>query len=194
MKNALVIVFSIGLLFFGTNAYAQQDCFLGETKWFAGNFAPRGWAFAHGQSLPISQNTALFSILGTTYGGDGRTTFHLPDLRGRILIGSGRGPGLSDRRIGRKEGVETHTLTVNQLPNHTHNFTVEKGNSVSSDPDGKLLSKSGKFRPESTVKNHGTLHPHSVGHSGGNQPFRHMQPTLAINPIICLFGTYPSRN
>ena len=100
----------------------SSEPFIGEIRMFAGNFAPRGWAFCDGQLLPISQNTALFSILGTTYGGDGRTTFGLPDLRGRVPVHAGRGPGLSDIRLGQKGGAETSTLTVANMPNHNHDI------------------------------------------------------------------------
>jgi len=100
------------------------DPFIGEIIMFAGNFAPRGWAFCDGQLLPISQNSALFSILGTTYGGDGRTTFALPDLRGRVPIHAGSGPGLSYRNLGAKEGQEEMSLTVSQIPSHTHSNSI----------------------------------------------------------------------
>ena len=97
-----------------------MDPFLGQIVLFGGNFAPRGWALCEGQLLPISQYSALFSILGTIYGGDGRTTFALPDLRGRAAISSGRGPGLSDRRLGSRSGQEVHTLTTLEMPSHNH--------------------------------------------------------------------------
>ena len=115
----VIALFIISFFMANTNANAQE-AMLGEVKIFAGNFAPRGWAFCAGQLLPISQNQALFSILGTTYGGDGRTTFALPDLRGRVAISSGRGPGLSERRLGARGGSETNVLNQQQLPSHTH--------------------------------------------------------------------------
>ncbi|MEN9798594.1 MAG: hypothetical protein RL653_2290, partial [Pseudomonadota bacterium] len=101
-----------------------MDPFLGEIKLFAGNFAPTGWAFCHGQLLPIAQNSALFSLLGTTYGGNGQTTFALPDLRGRIPVGFGQGPGLTNRNLGDMSGVESVTLQVSNLPQHAHPFAV----------------------------------------------------------------------
>jgi microcystin-dependent protein len=185
------ILTAILLLSCFSTAHAQE-CMLGEVKWFGGNFAPRGWALAEGQLLPISQNSALFSILGTTYGGDGETTFALPDLRGRSAMGTGSGPGLTTRRVGEKSGSETTTLSVANIPSHSHNLIVEKGNSVSADPDGKLIAKSGGFRPESTVQNHGTLHSNTISPTGGDQSFSNMQPYLVMNPIICLTGIFPS--
>ncbi|MBD3756388.1 MAG: phage tail protein, partial [Gammaproteobacteria bacterium] len=104
----------------------MSEPFVGEIRMFAGNFAPRGWAFCDGQLLAVSQNDALFSLLGTIYGGDGRTTFGLPDMRGRIPVHQGSGPGLSPRRLGSKSGAETETLTVNQMPSHTHFFLADK--------------------------------------------------------------------
>ncbi len=135
-------------------AAAQQDCMIGEVKMFAGNFAPRGWATTDGQLLSISSNTALFSILGTIYGGDGRTTFGLPDLRGRSPIGEGQGPGLSNRRLGERTGAETVTA-------RSIGITTQPG----SDPVDI-----------------------------GGVPVNNMQPSLGMNYIICLQGTYPSRS
>lgn len=116
-------LFIISFFIANTSANAQE-AMLGEVKIFAGTFAPRGWAFCAGQLLPISQNQALFSLLGTTYGGDGRTTFGLPDLRGRVAISSGRGPGLNERRLGARGGFERNTLNITQMPNHTHSAFV----------------------------------------------------------------------
>ncbi len=121
-KTALVItMFSLIIgLFAVPQIVSAQECFIGEIRMFGGNFAPRSWALCNGQLLPISTNTALFSILGTMYGGDGRTTFGLPDLRGRFAMSAGFGPGLSPRTMGQKAGTETVTLTTNQMPSHTH--------------------------------------------------------------------------
>ena len=140
------------------------DPFLGEITMFAGNFAPRGWAFTDGQILPISQNNALFSLLGTQYGGDGRTTFALPDLRGRSPMREGAGPGLSNSLIGQKKGVDNVTLTQAQMPIHNHQ--------VQFDPPGLLTSTD----------------------AGGNQSHTNMKPTLGINFNIALQGLFPSRN
>ena len=169
---------------------------LGEIKLFAGNFAPRGWAFCEGQLLPISQNTALFSILGTTYGGDGRTTFALPDLRGRAPIHPGTGPGLSAYNLGETGGAETVALTAQQLPPHNHSLNANTQNGNTSDPPGAALAdtkgtdrdymKSGEVNTQMSAN--------SIGVTGGGQPHENRQPYLAINFIIALEGIYPSRN
>ena len=183
-----------------------QECFIGEVRMFAGNFAPRSWAFTDGQLLPIASNTALFSILGTTYGGDGRTTFGLPDLRGRTAIGPRTGPGLSPRTLGQKVGAETNTLNTNQLPSHSHSATTTStlqatstgGNSP--DPTGRVLANDGTDRIYSDAAPNVSLNAAAiqssttVGNTGGNQSVNNMQPSLAINHIICLTGIFPSRS
>lgn len=177
-----------------------MDPFIGEISIFAGNFAPRGWAFCDGQLLPISSNSALFSILGTTYGGDGRTTFALPDLRGRFPMHPGRGPGLSDRRLGQRGGAEQHTLNQLEMPTHSHTAQLhaEKANADKSNPTGKMLAASGQdsiyadpipadnimMAAESIV----------VANAGGNQPFNMMNPFECVNFIIALQGVFPSRS
>jgi microcystin-dependent protein len=167
---------------------------LGEIVMFAGNFAPRGWAFCQGQLLAISQNTALFSLLGTTYGGDGRTTFALPDLRGRIAIHHGRGPGLSDYRQGQRGGVERVTLLPTEIPAHSHTGQINTSASAGSEssPAGNYIAAHpGAFSEDTTgAKIEGVV----TGNTGGNQPHNNMQPYLAVNYIIALQGTYPSRN
>lgn len=175
-----------------------MDPFIGEVKLFAGNFAPRGWAFCEGQLLPISQNSALFSILGTTYGGDGRTTFALPDLRGRVAIGPGHGPGLSAYREGQKGGQEHVTLTVSQMPSHNHvvNQKAVAALGDSNDPTGRTLANTGDFDNEySSATPDTNMSPNSilVGHAGGNQSHENRQPFLAIYYIIALQGIFPSR-
>ena len=120
----------------------MSEPFVGEIRMFAGNFAPRGWAYCDGQLLAVSQNDALFSLFGTIYGGDGRTTFGLPDLRGRFPIHAGQGPGLSNRRLGSKGGAETVTVTANQLPSHTHPIKGTNDNATASDPAGQLPAQS----------------------------------------------------
>lgn len=164
---------------------------------FGGNFAPRGYALCDGQLLPISSNAALFSILGTTYGGDGRTTFALPDLRGRAPIHAGNGPGLSQRRLGSKGGSETNTLNLSQIPSHSHSYStpavIEDGNT--SDPTNavsagtKVLDKEYSTEPANTTMKSGT-----IGNSGGGQSVNNMQPYTTINYIIALQGTFPSRS
>lgn len=177
---------------------------IGEIRMFGGNFAPRTWALCQGQLLPISQNSALFSILGTTYGGDGRTTFALPDLRGRCAIGQGNGPGLSDRRLGAKGGTETNTLNTTQLPAHTHSAsgTVElqakNGAGDESNPGGGFLATANSDMFSDGTGLNATMGSNpvnvTVGNTGNNQPVNNMQPYLAVNYIICLQGVYPSRS
>ncbi|WP_034062637.1 phage tail protein [Lacinutrix jangbogonensis] len=184
--------------------------FIGEIMAFGGNFAPRSWAFCNGQLLAISQNTALFSILGTTYGGDGRTTFALPDLRGRAPIHAGTGPGLTTRSLGQRSGTETNTLNTTQLPSHNHAATghlntsaTPAGNTpVNSYPAPMAGRTSGGDNVSISgwgVAGNGTAAATdgvsvTVGNSGGNQHVNNMQPWECINYIICLFGVYPSRN
>lgn len=168
---------------------------------FAGNFAPRGWAFCQGQILSIAQNTALFSLLGTTYGGNGQTTFALPDLRGRVPIGQGQGPGLSPISLGQVGGTENTTLLITNMPAHNHTLIVtpravtEAGDT--SNPTGAYLANSGaldrEFKASGTFVNMGAATATS-GIAGGSQPFSLRNPYLALNYIIALEGIYPSRN
>lgn len=172
----------------------MSEPFVGEIRMFAGNFAPRGWAFCDAQLLAVSQNDALFSLLGTIYGGDGRTTFGLPDLRGRIPIHAGDGPGLSSRRLGSKAGSENVTLTVNQLPSHSHAMmattnpateTRAAGNVTASD-----LAVDAYFdSPPSAA----SLASGAITGVGGSRSHTNLQPYLCIHFIIALFGIYPSR-
>jgi microcystin-dependent protein len=161
---------------------------------FAGNFAPRGWAFCDGQLLAVSQNDALFSLLGTIYGGDGRTTFGLPDLRGRIPIHAGHGPGLSERRLGAKGGEEAVTLTVNQLPSHSHALTGTSAGATSIDPVGNAPAQglADYLNPRSPVNLN--MNPQAVGNTGGSRSHTNLMPYLCVHFIIALFGIYPSRH
>lgn len=183
----------------------MEPFFLGEIRAFGGNFAPRGWALCDGQLLPINQNDALFSILGTIYGGDGRTTFGLPDLRGRAALHAGQGPGLSNRRQGERAGSEAVTLNSTELPGHNHpaSVTIHCNNTVNApdsiDPEGKYLGD-----VPGTANNHlyadapetgKYMAPQSLNlpNTGNSQPHNNMQPYLAINYCIALQGMYPSR-
>lgn len=173
----------------------MSEPFVGEIKMFAGNFAPRGYAFCDGQLLAVSQNDALFSLLGTIYGGDGRTTFGLPDLRGRIPVHAGQGPGLSSRRLGSKSGAERETITVNQMPSHRH--TVEGSNNMATHEtlQGNVLAGSvgGNFYSSTATKS-SQLESGVVANTGGSQSHNNMMPTLCIHFIVALVGIYPSRN
>lgn len=169
----------------------SSDPFLGEVIMFAGNFAPRGWAFCEGQLLPISSYSALFSLLGTTYGGDGRTTFALPDLRGRFPMQPGNGAGLSSYQQGQRGGSESHTLTVNNLPAHNHTLTL------GSDAEGNDTHPTGNGLAVTDDRNYVASPNQSMGtvsNTGGSQSVDHMPPYNTINFIIALQGTFPSRS
>ncbi len=161
---------------------------------FGGNFAPRSWAFCEGQLLAISSNTALFSILGTIYGGDGRTTFGLPDLRGRVPIHPGSGPGLSSYRLGQKSGVENVTLLSTQIPSHNHTLMASNDAGTSSEPSNMLLANTGALDKEYGTGNLTPMNGQAISNSGGSQAHTNMQPYLAVNFCICLQGIFPSRS
>ncbi len=173
----------------------MSDPFVGEIRMFAGNFAPRSYAFCDGQLLAVSQNDALFSLFGTIYGGDGRTTFGLPDMRGRIPIHAGSGPGLSPRRLGSKGGAENITLSVNQLPSHNHGTslaTVADGDAVDPQDNVPAYLDSGKLY--STGATDVNMASSAISGSGGSQPHSNLMPFLCVNFIVALFGAYPSRS
>ena len=170
-----------------------MEPFIGLIVQFGGNFAPRGWALCNGQLLAISSHSALFSILGTTYGGDGVSTFGLPDLRGRVAIHEGTGPGLSHYSLGQKSGQETVTLTVNQMPSHRHDINVVTGNANANTTSGNVLASS-VDRIYSSESPDGQLNSAAVSNTGANQPVKIIQPYLAVNFIIALEGLYPSRS
>jgi len=161
---------------------------------FAGNFAPRGWAFCDGQLLAVSQNDALFSLFGTIYGGDGRTTFGLPDLRGRVPIHAGSGPGLSPRNIGAMGGAEQVTLTANQLPSHTHPVKATNDIADASEPGGQLPAQSTTIDMYVSTAPTVDFNPAAVPGVGGSGSHSNLMPFLCINFIVALFGIYPSRN
>ncbi len=171
----------------------MSEPFVGEIRMFAGNFAPRGWAFCDGQLLAVSQNDALFSLLGTIYGGDGRTTFGLPDVRGRIPLHQGTGPGLSPRSLGSKGGEEKVTLTTNQLASHTHNFNANSAMATDFAPQGKVLAQASVAIYENANADT-SLASSSIANAGGSQSHTNLMPTLCVNFIIALVGIYPSRH
>lgn len=170
-----------------------MEPFIGQIMMFGGNFAPRGWANCDGQLLAISQNEALFSILGTMYGGDGRTTFGLPDLRSRVPIHVGRGPGLSNYVQGQKGGSETKVLTVNQLPNHSHTLNASSDVGNSSDPTSRVLGNTGGRDTEYNTSPNVQMAANAIGNTGGGQPFSILPPYNTVRYIIALEGIYPPR-
>jgi microcystin-dependent protein len=174
----------------------MSDPFIGEIKIFAGSFAPRGWAFCNGQLLQIAQHTALFSIVGTTYGGDGRTTFGLPNLQGRAPMHAGRGPGLTPRRLGQTGGAATVTLTMQQLPNHTHALRASLNPAEAPGPNGNALARSvglAAYQTD-TTNNLVEMADASLPSMGGGQAHDNMQPFLTMHFIIALTGIFPSRS
>lgn len=181
-----------------------MDEYLGMIKLFAGNFEPRGWAFCNGQIISIAQNTALFSLLGTTYGGNGQTTFALPDLRGRLAVGFGQGPGLSPYVLGQVSGVESFTMTINNMPAHTHQIAgtvsmpVNDSNADAEGPIDAYLGTPSNSIYSSTSSPNVFMAPANIQATaqvvGNNIPFPIVQPVLGLSYIICLSGLYPSRN
>lgn len=178
----------------GASAQAGLEPLIGEVQWFAGSFAPRGWALCDGQLLPISGNEALFSIIGTTYGGDGRTTFALPDVRGRVLIHEGRGPGLSQRNLGNRGGTETETLTSANMPSHTHTLRASGGSATTAAPAGGVLAATGRTQLYDSGAANVDMDASAITSTGGGQPHNNMQPYNTLNCIIALQGIFPSRN
>lgn len=192
----------------------MSDPFIGQIVMFGGNFAPRNWAFCNGQLLAISSNTALFSILGTIYGGDGRTTFALPDLRGRVAVSSGTGPGLPNFQLGSRGGTPEVTLNSLEIPAHNHSATAT-ANSVATmraesrpgnatDPTGLMLASGSSIFRRNVASEDVAMDAAMVsvdtnvnvqtGLTGGNRPHTNLQPFQTVNYIIALFGVFPSRN
>lgn len=172
----------------------MSEPFIGEIRAFGFNFAPRSWAKCDGQLLQISQNSALFSLLGTIYGGDGRTTFGLPELRGRVPMHTGTGPGLSNRPIGQRSGQEEVTLNVQQLPSHFH--TVEpgcnSGTGNNPDPTGNYPANALASLIYHNQTDNSKMGTYNTGNTGNNQAHNNMQPYLVINWCIAVTGLFPS--
>lgn len=168
--------------------------YVGEIRMFAGNFAPNGWLFCEGQTLPIAENDVLFQLIGTTYGGDGQETFNLPNLTSRVPIHMGTGPDGTTYQIGEMAGTEQETLTVQQIPNHTHPFSVATLDGTQNNPGNQVLAQTSAginlfFEDTPTV----SMSASSVTPAGGSQPHENTQPFLVINFIISLFGVFPSQ-
>jgi microcystin-dependent protein len=166
--------------------------YVGEIRMFAGNFPPAGWAFCDGALISISENETLFNLIGTTYGGDGESTFAVPDLRGRIPIHQGTGPGLAARTLAEFGGVESVTLTQTQIPAHSHPLLASSGTGNLISPGGAVLANSEGALPYLEDAPTLNMHPGAITPSGGNQPHTNVQPYLCVNFIISLFGIFPS--
>ncbi|MGC5326211.1 phage tail protein [Brevibacillus sp. SYSU BS000544] len=170
----------------------MSEPYLGEIRIFAGSFAPKGWAFCNGQLLPINQNQALFSLLGTAYGGNGMTTFALPDLRGRVPVHFGR---LGDEYIllGQAGGEEGHTLSIQELPAHTHSVNASSGSATEVSPKDRVWAEKENAYGALTLPTN-SMHASAISSVGGGQAHYNMQPFLVLNFIIALQGIYPSQN
>ncbi|HSB09843.1 MAG TPA: tail fiber protein [Blastocatellia bacterium] len=175
----------------------MSDPFVAEIRMFGFNFAPKGWALCNGQLLPISQNTALFSLLGTTYGGDGKSTFGLPNLQGNVPLHQGQGAGLSDRFLGETGGSSNVTLIGTELPLHSHTVNCNSVAGSLPNPQNNLWSPLPGRTPANlyfTTPANTTMSPQAIGVSGGSQPHNNMSPYLVVNFCIAMQGVFPARN
>jgi len=171
-----------------------SDPFLGEIRMFGFNFAPQGWALCDGQVLPISQNEALFTLLGTTYGGDGTTTFALPNLQSRVPIHQGQGAGLSNYVAGTAGGTETVELTATQMPSHSHWVKASSSAAASNTPKGSALAQSASHTYTAKPDTSTLMNVNMIGHTGGSAPHDNIQPYLTVNFCIALIGIYPAQS
>jgi microcystin-dependent protein len=167
--------------------------YVGEIRMFAGNFAPNGWMFCEGQTLPISENDVLFQLIGTTYGGDGQETFNLPNLASRVPIHMGTGPDGTTYQIGEMAGTEQETLTTQQIPIHSHTLLAASAIGNLPTPQGNVLGKLTNIDLYSGDSTDTPMSPVAIGAAGGSQPHENTQPFLCINFIISLFGVFPSQ-
>ena len=173
-----------------------MDPFVAEIRIFPFNFAPKGWAFCDGQLLPLSQNTALFSLLGTTYGGDGKSNFALPNMQGNAPMHPGQGPGLSLHDLGETGGSETVSLLESEIPSHSHSLNASTQDGGDSHPQDNLLAQGvgiGQYIPTASQGTTTFLNPNSMPPAGGDQPHNNMQPYLTLNFCLALQGVYPPR-
>jgi len=172
-----------------------MDPFVAEIRIFPFNFAPKGWAFCDGQLLPLSQNTALFSLLGTTYGGDGKSNFALPNLQGNAPMHPGQGPGLSLHDLGETGGSETVSLLESEIPSHSHALLAAGGTSTKSTPAGNSIARigTGATPYKAAGSPQVTMAPEALAPAGGDQPHNNMQPYLTLNMCIALQGVFPPR-
>ena len=167
--------------------------YVGEIRMFGGSFAPAGWALCQGQSMPISQNETLFNLIGTTYGGDGQNTFNLPDLSGRVPVHMGQGPGISQTYVeGETGGVETVTLTTQQMPSHNHGFVASTSQAAVASPANAIFATAISATPFFAGAVDSAFNAATIQSQGGNQPHENLQPFLCITFIISLFGIFPT--
>lgn len=190
----LVAACLLSMLATGTTAaLAEDEPFVGEMIWVPYNFEPLGWAFCDGRTLPISGYEALFSLLGTTYGGDGVTNFALPNMRGRLMIHAGQGAGLSNYTLGQTGGESSHTLTINEMPAHNHTFQASTAMGTANTPSSDSVygqAASGKqFGPDPSA----SMASYATVDVGGGQPHNNMMPYTTLNCIIALDGIYPTQ-
>ncbi|WP_163938556.1 phage tail protein [Paraferrimonas sp. SM1919] len=174
----------------------MSEGFIGEIRIFAGTYAPQNWAFCDGRLMAINDNQALFSLLGTAYGGDGRVSFGLPDMRGRLPMHFGTGPGLTPRAIGSRFGTEEVTLTTAEMPNHTHLLQASTTSASSVKPNNQVLAQPlvGFYAPQEAGAVPEELSPYTMDNNNGGDSHSNMMPSLGVNFIICTQGLYPSRN
>ena len=166
--------------------------YIGEIRMFGGSFAPAGWAFCNGQLMPISENDALFTLIGTTYGGDGQETFGIPNLQSRVPIHAGQGPGISQNyQLGETGGVESVTLSTQQIPVHTHPLLGSMDPATTLNSQGNVLGGTATATPYFNIAPAAPLSPQAITPVGGSQPHENLQPYLAISYIISLFGIFP---
>jgi microcystin-dependent protein len=188
LKIALSLVFALAATI---NHVQAQDPYIGEVRLFAFNYAPNGWALCQGQLLPIAQNTALFALLGTTYGGNGTTNFALPDLRGRAPVGFGQAPGLSNYQLGQQAGEESHTLTTAEMPAHTHTLNVNNTVGSSDSPQNGVPARNAAAVPQYGATANTTAASAAISVVGNNLPHENRPPVLALNWCIALVGIFP---
>jgi microcystin-dependent protein len=193
LKIALPLLLTSVVLLGASTKASAQDHFIGEIRYVGFNFAPTGWALCDGQSLDIAQNEALFALLGTFYGGDGRTWFALPDMRGRVPVHQGQGPGLSFYDQGQEGGAERVTLSINQMPIHTHALGASGAEASATSPNGNILASKQRVPLYNATFPDIAMSPSAIGIAGGSQPFSIVQPFLGVNCIIALTGIFPSR-
>ncbi len=167
--------------------------YIGDIRMFAGNFPPNGWAFCNGQLIPISENDALFILIGTTYGGDGQETFALPNLQSRFPIHKGTGPSGVTYQLGEAAGTEQETLTTQQIPSHNHAWLGSTNTATSASANGTVIGKSTQVDMFINAVPSDPLAPNALGPAGGSQPHENVQPFLCINYIISLFGVFPTQ-